>query len=64
MGMVAILIYGPRSFVYTFNPPLTQGFTQSLKKFDPRVSEEKSFKCVNGRTMDGVITIAPTIIFV
>ena len=42
-----------------FQSPLTQGSTRSLKKFCPGVSEEKSFKDVNGRTDDGrgVITI-------
>ena len=33
-----------------FNPPSTQGSTQSLKKFGPGVSEEKSFKGVNEQT--------------
>ena len=36
-----------------FQPPLTQGSTWSLKKTGPGVTEEKSFKGVNGRTMDG-----------
>ena len=38
-----------------FQSPLTQGSTLSLKKFGPAVSEEKSFKGVNGRT-DGRTT--------
>ena len=60
MGMAAILIYGRQPFIHIFNPPLTQGSTKSLKKFGPGVSEEKSFRVVNGRMDDGrrVITIA------
>ena len=63
MGMAAIFIYGPWPSVHIFNPsprpappppppppPLTQGSTWSLKKFGLGVSEERSFKGVNGRT--------------
>ena len=65
-GMAAILIYGPWPYVQIFNSPLTEGSMWSLKKFGPRVSKEKSFKDVNGRTDGGrtmedgrgVITIA------
>ena len=32
-----------------FNPLLTEGSTWTLKKIGPGVSEEKSFKCVDGR---------------
>ena len=52
MGMAAILINGPW--------PFRGGSTLSLKKIGPGVSEEKSFKDVDGRrTDDGrqVITI-------
>ena len=55
---------GPGPFLQIFNPPLTQGSTRSLRTFGPGVSEEKSFKDVNGRfggqTDDGrgVITTA------
>ena len=66
MGMAAILINRPWPFVQIFNPPLTEGFTWSLKKIVPGVSEEKSFKGVDGWRTDGrrmddgrqVITIA------
>ena len=34
MGMVAILINGPRPFVQIFNPTLTEGFRRNLKKID------------------------------
>ena len=48
MGIAAILINGPWSFEQSFNPPLTDGSTRSLKKIGPGVSE-KSFKGVDGR---------------
>ena len=32
-----------------FQSPFNTSSTWSLKKFGPAVSEEKSFKCVNGR---------------
>ena len=63
MGMAAILINGPWTFVQIFNTPFIEGSTWSLKKIGPGVTEEKSFKCgrTDGRrTDDGpqVITIA------
>ena len=61
MGMVAILINGPRLFVQIFNPPLTKGSRRNLKKIGPGISEK--FKGVDGRRTDrrqtdDVITIA------
>ena len=61
MAMAAILINGPWPFVQIFNPFLTEGSTGSLKKIGPGLSEEKSFKGLDGRrSTDGrqVITIA------
>ena len=63
MGMATILINSPWPLEQISNLLLTEGSTWSLKKIDPGVTEEKSFKCVNGRTMDGwqqteLITIA------
>ena len=55
MGMTAILINGQWSFIL-FNFPLKESSTWSLKKFGPGVSEEKSFKGVEGRT-DGELRI-------
>ena len=55
MGMAAILLNGPWPFVQIFNPPLIYGSAWSVKKFGPGVSEEKSFKDVDGQT-DGQIT--------
>ena len=52
MGMAAILINGPWLFEQNFNPPFTEGSTWSLKKIGPGVSEEKSFKNMDG-LMDG-----------
>ena len=49
MGMAAILINGPRPFVEIFNLPLTEDSTWNLKKIGPGVTEEKSFKGVDGR---------------
>ena len=49
MGMVAILISGPWPFVQLSNPPLSKGSTWNLKKIGPGLSEEKSFKDVDGR---------------
>ena len=53
MGMVAILINGPWPSEQIFNPSLTEGSTWSLKKIGPGVTEEKSFKGLNGRMTDG-----------
>ena len=67
MGMAAILINGTWPFEQIFSPTLTEGSKWNLKKTDPAVSEEKSFKGAYGWT-DGrtagttgqVITIAHT----
>ena len=55
MGMAAILIDGSWPFEQIFNPPLTEGSTWNLKKFGTGVSEEKSFKGVDGwwQAIDG-----------
>ena len=62
MGMVAILINGPRPSVQIFNTPLTIDSRRNLSKIGPGVSEEKLFKDVDGgQTMDNrqrIITIA------
>ena len=49
----AILINGPRPFVKIFNRLLTEGYRRNLKKIAQGVTEEKSFKGVDGRTTDG-----------
>ena len=46
MGMAAILIK------QIFNSSLTEGSTWNLKKIGPGVSEERSFKGVDGQTMN------------
>ena len=52
MGTAAILINRWWLFVQISNPPSTESITWSLKKIGPWVSEEKSFKGVDGQ-MDG-----------
>ena len=52
MVIAAILIYGPWLFVQIFNAFLTEDSTWNLKKIGPGISEEKSFKDVDGRTDD------------
>ena len=64
IGMAAILIYGPRPFLQSFNPDLTEGSTWSFKNFGPGVSEEKLFEGVTDGQMDdrlGEITIAHSV---
>ena len=50
MDMAAIFINGPWPFEQTFNTPVTEDSTWILKKTG--VTEEKSFKRVDGRTDD------------
>ena len=52
MVMAAILINGPWPFVQIFTPPVREDSTWNLKKIDREVSEKKSFKGVDRRTMD------------
>ena len=56
MDMAAILINRPWPFVQISNPTLTEDFTWSLKKICPRVSEEKSFKRLDGQMMYGKLS--------
>ena len=49
MGMAAIAMIGPFTFVQMFNPILTEGSTWSLKRIGPGFSEENLFKGVDGR---------------
>ena len=51
MDMAVILINGPWPFEQFFNPPFNKRL--HMKKIGPVVTEEKSFKGVNGRTTDG-----------
>ena len=49
-------------FEQIFNPPLKDGSTYSLKKIGPGVSEEKSFKSVDGlrRTVSDHLSLRRT----
>ena len=56
MSMAAILINAPSPFLQIFSHPLIQGFRWSLKKIDPVITREKSFKGVTERMDDGRTT--------
>ena len=57
MGMAAILVMWPGPFEQLFVPPTPGGYIWNLVTIGPVVSEEKSFKIVDGRwrrtTYDG-----------
>ena len=50
MVMATILINGLLPFEQIFTTPLTEGSMWNLEKIGPGISEEKSFKGVNGQT--------------
>ena len=52
MGSAENLINGSRPHVQQVDPLLTEGSTLSLKKIGPWISEEESFKGVDGRRTD------------
>ena len=57
MGMAAMLVMWPRSFEQLFFPKVPGGCIWNLIAIGPVVSEEKSFKIVDGRTTEPAYTI-------